>query len=80
MRLLLLLLDFLPFPGEDQFLAFIRANLLALFPKRVAQSQFSGLNGRTGNPALARYGAPGIGRGRGRRTGTRSARVRRYGC
>lgn len=38
---LLLLLDFLPFPGETQFLGFIRANYLALFPKLLDQSQFN---------------------------------------
>lgn len=38
---LLLLMDFLPFPGETQFLGFIRANYLALFPKLVDQSQFN---------------------------------------
>lgn len=38
---LLLLMDYLPFPGENQFLGFIRANYLALFPKLVDQSQFN---------------------------------------
>jgi hypothetical protein len=38
---LLLLLDFLPFPGETQFLGYIRANYLALFPQLVDPSQFN---------------------------------------
>lgn len=38
---LLLLMDFLPFPGERQFLAYIRANYLELFPDLVDQSQFN---------------------------------------
>lgn len=38
---LLLLMDFLPFPGERQFLAYIRANHLELFPKLIDQSQFN---------------------------------------
>lgn len=38
---LLLLMDFVPFPGETQFLGFIRANYLALFPELVDQSQFN---------------------------------------
>ncbi len=37
---LLLLMDFLPFPGETQFLAFLRANFLPLFPRLLSQSQF----------------------------------------
>lgn len=38
---LLLLMDFLPYPGEGQFLGFIRANYLGLFPHLVDQSQFN---------------------------------------
>jgi len=38
---LLLLMDFLPFPGETQFLGFIRANYLHLFPELIGQSQFN---------------------------------------
>jgi len=38
---LLLLMDYLPFPGETQFLGFIRANYLPLFPKLLDQSQFN---------------------------------------
>ncbi len=38
---LLLLMDFIPFPSEEQFLGFIRANYLSLFPKLVDQSQFN---------------------------------------
>lgn len=38
---LLLAMDYLPFPGEAQFLAFIRANYLGLFPKLITQSQFN---------------------------------------
>ena len=32
---LVLLMDFLPFPGETQYLGFIRANYLELFPELV---------------------------------------------
>jgi len=38
---LLLLMDYIPFPGERQFLAYIRANYLALFPQLLDQSQFN---------------------------------------
>lgn len=38
---LLLLMDFLPYPGEGQFLGFMRANYLALFPHLLDQSQFN---------------------------------------
>ncbi len=38
---LLLLMDFVPFPGEDQYIGFMRANYLSLFPKIVDQSQFN---------------------------------------
>jgi Transposase DDE domain len=38
---LLLAMDFIPFPSETQFLGFIRANYLALFPRLVDQSQFN---------------------------------------
>ena len=38
---LALLMDFLPFPGEIQFLGFIRANYLEWFPNLLDQSQFN---------------------------------------
>ena len=38
---LLLLMDFRPFPGETQFLGFIRANHQSLFPHLLSQSQFN---------------------------------------
>ena len=38
---LLLAMDFIPFPSETQFLGFMRANYLALFPRLIAQSQFN---------------------------------------
>jgi hypothetical protein len=38
---LLLMMDFIPFPSETQFLGFIRANFLSLFPRLVDQSQFN---------------------------------------
>jgi hypothetical protein len=38
---LFLAMDFIPFPSETQFLGFIRANYLALFPKLLDQSQFN---------------------------------------
>lgn len=33
--------EFIPFPSETQYLGFIRANYLVLFPKLVGQSQFN---------------------------------------
>lgn len=38
---LLLAMDYFPFPGENQFLGFIRANYLTLFPRLLDQSQFN---------------------------------------
>ena len=38
---LMLAHDFIPYPGETQYVGFIRANHLALFPKLVDQSQFN---------------------------------------
>lgn len=38
---LLLAHDFVPYPGETQYVAYIRANYLAMFPKLVDQSQFN---------------------------------------
>ena len=38
---LLLLMDFLPFPEETQFLGFVRANHPSLFPQLLSQSQFN---------------------------------------
>ena len=38
---LLLLMDVIPFPSERQFLAFIRANYLSLFPRLLDRSQFN---------------------------------------
>ncbi len=38
---LLLLMDYLPYPGERQFLGFIRAHYLALFPQLLDQSPFN---------------------------------------
>ena len=38
---LLLLMDFLPHPGETQFLRFMQANYLALFPELLSQSQYN---------------------------------------
>lgn len=54
---LLLLMDYLPFPGESQFLGYMRANYLSLFPKLLAQSQFNrrGRNLRMMLEALRRY-------------------------
>lgn len=34
-------MDYFPFPGETQFLGFIRANYLELFPDLLSQSQFN---------------------------------------
>ena len=41
MLTLLLAMDYFPYPGEEQFLGFIRANYLSLFPKLLDQSQFN---------------------------------------
>jgi hypothetical protein len=38
---LMLAQEFIPFPSETQYIGFIRANYLALFPKLVDQSQFN---------------------------------------
>ena len=38
---LLLAMDFIPFPSETQFVGFMRANYLALFPRLIDQSQFN---------------------------------------
>lgn len=38
---LLLCHDFIPFPGETQFLGFIRANYQGCFPALLSQSQFN---------------------------------------
>jgi hypothetical protein len=38
---LMLMMDFIPYPSERQYLAFIRANHLSLFPKLLDQSQFN---------------------------------------
>ncbi|AFZ02281.1 IS982 family transposase [Calothrix sp. PCC 6303] len=38
---LVLAMDYFPYPGEQQFLGFIRANYLNLFPKLLDQSQFN---------------------------------------
>ncbi len=40
---LMLVQEFIPFPSETQFLGFIRANYLALFPKLVDQSHTIGV-------------------------------------
>jgi len=38
---LMLAADFIPYPGETQYLAYIRANHGALFPRLLSQSQFN---------------------------------------
>jgi hypothetical protein len=38
---LMLVQEFIPFPSETQYVGFIRANYLALFPKLVDQSQYN---------------------------------------
>jgi hypothetical protein len=38
---LMLAEDFIPYPGEQQFVSYIRANHLALFPRLLDQSQFN---------------------------------------
>jgi len=41
MLTLLLVMDYFPYPGEQQFLGYLRANHLALFPGLLDQSQFN---------------------------------------
>ncbi|MGA7936951.1 MAG: hypothetical protein WCA35_25575 [Kovacikia sp.] len=41
MLTLLLAMDYFPYPGEQQFLGFIQANYLSLFPKLLDESQFN---------------------------------------
>lgn len=41
MLTLLLVMDYFPYPGEQQFLGYIRANHLPLFPALLDQSQFN---------------------------------------
>ncbi|HLO83945.1 MAG TPA: IS982 family transposase [Nostocaceae cyanobacterium] len=41
MLTLLVAMDFFPYPGEQQYLGFIRANYLSLFPNLLEQSQFN---------------------------------------
>jgi transposase len=38
---ILMAMDFIPFPSERQFIAFVRANYLDLFPRILDQSQFN---------------------------------------
>ncbi|GAH73071.1 unnamed protein product, partial [marine sediment metagenome] len=38
---LMLAQEFMPYPSETQFIEFIRANYIALFPKLLDQSQFN---------------------------------------
>ena len=38
---LMLAKDFIPYPSETQYIGFIRANYLSMFPKLVDQSQFN---------------------------------------
>jgi hypothetical protein len=38
---LMLMQDFIPYPSETQYMGYIHANYLALFPKLVSQSQFN---------------------------------------
>ena len=38
---LMIAMDYIPFPSERQFLAFVRANYLSLFPNLLEQSQFN---------------------------------------
>ena len=47
---LALVMDYLPFPGETQFLGFIRANYSQWFPSLLDQSQFNRRLRRLGSP------------------------------
>ena len=48
MLTLLVAMDYLPYPGEQQFLGYIRANHLDLFPRLLDQSQFNRRRRRLG--------------------------------
>jgi hypothetical protein len=38
---LMLMQDFIPYPSETQYIGYIRANYLDLFPQLISQSQFN---------------------------------------
>jgi len=38
---LLLAQDFIPYPGENQYIGYVRANYLQLFPNLLTQSQYN---------------------------------------
>ena len=46
---LALIMDYLPFPGETQFLGFIGANYKQWFPRLLHHSQFNRRKAKTGN-------------------------------
>ena len=41
MMTVMIAMDYIPFPSERQFVEFVRANYLTLFPKLLEQSQFN---------------------------------------
>ena len=41
MMTLMLVHDYIPYPGENQYVGYVRANYLALFPKLISQSQYN---------------------------------------
>jgi len=45
---LMLAQDYIPYPSETQFIEFIRANHLDMFPKLIDQSQFNRRRGLCG--------------------------------
>ena len=51
---IMLAMDFIPFPSERQFVEYVRANYLALFPKLLEQSQFN-RRARAVAPLLEKY-------------------------
>lgn len=51
---IMLAMDFIPFPSERQFVEYVRANYLALFPKLLDQSQFN-RRARAVAPLLERF-------------------------
>lgn len=51
---LMIAMDYIPFPSERQFLEFVRANYLALFPDLLEQSQFN-RRGRQAAPLLEAF-------------------------
>jgi hypothetical protein len=54
MMTVMVAMDYIPFPSERQFVEFVRANYLALFPDLLEQSQFN-RRARQVAPLLERF-------------------------